>query len=943
MHKINLTATACLALLLGALLTACGSSDNASDVETPTVEVTGLTQKAESVMAPGQSGFVSAPGQLQGTLTGQPADYGEHLDDQRLLFWSFGAKPATLGAKPGTPERPSEGVEIYRDAYGVPIVHASSTRGLWKGVGYAIARDRLFEMDAIRRMAAGTLAELAGCGAVPGDIQQRVLGYTDVELTQMRAALSPDTQEAIAGYVEGANLWRAQVLADPRLLPAEYALLSSLPDAFTEFDILRASILTVRFVADEGAFDFFNVPVLKALAGIYGDTDEAITRFLDLIWLDDPKAVTSVPVELGRFSNQPEPLQGRDAVFAELARWAITLPDTLRLGEGTGHAPRPAGCTLPALPGLGGSAQPMLQARAPNAVRKPATPLAAVQQKIALGLQTLRQDLRGGSLAIAIGKTRARDGGALFIGGPQLGWSYPPLIVELELQGPGEIARGISVPLLPVMGPSYTPFLAATSTVSYSKNVDSVIETVCTAAQQSAGECRANQYRHKGQWKDMVCRPETIRYRADTSGLPGAPGLPAGPAMLTLTHNVCRTVHGPVIARDATAGLARTYQSGMWFRELDTLDGGRALTRARSFDEIVQALKKMTWHENVTVATREGDVAYFHPGLYLRRPPHTDQRLPVPGQGDHDFGVQGIDFSRYENRPGAADYIPFDDLPRAVNPPQGFVVNWNNKPAAGWLDGEGLGYSSRPAGAGQRVTSMMDLVSADREWTFAKLAALDRELGVRDARAREYLPVLAGFAQRAATQLDDTQRAALNLVLDDWDRRHYDLSMDIEDAQGRDSPGATVFGELVDALREELFGNLRAGLLNPANGYNLFLRLAEVGNLHPYDHAVIDNLVLRFLNPASSGLSFKRDFAQGRTPDQVMLAAVNRALARIAQQYNAGAPLTPVDLQKARRVHARSPLCSISGAVGPGGFAGCVTMPHQDRGSYVFRVAWERP
>jgi len=219
------------------VVAACGSGDGGGAASPDS-----LTLKASSVLPPGQSGFFSAAGQLAGTLSGNPADYGAYVDDQRGLYWSFAAKPATLGERPGSAEVPKDGVEIFRDAHGVPIVYASTVRDLWYGVGYAVAHDRLFLMDSIRRFARGTLAELTGCGSVPADLQQRTLTYTNDEYRQFFDRLSPDAKDAVTGYIDGANAWRSRAIANPTELPAEYALLTTLPAEFTVTDALAPSM-----------------------------------------------------------------------------------------------------------------------------------------------------------------------------------------------------------------------------------------------------------------------------------------------------------------------------------------------------------------------------------------------------------------------------------------------------------------------------------------------------------------------------------------------------------------------------------------------------------------------------------------------------------------------------------------------------------------------------
>jgi penicillin amidase len=316
-------------------------------------------------------------------------------------------------------------------------------------------------------------------------------------------------------------------------------------------------------------------------------------------------------------------------------------------------------------------------------------------------------------------------------------------------------------------------------------------------------------------------------------------------------------------------------------------------------------------------------------------------RLPSPGTGAYDFGAN----------------LSFAELPKSIDSPAGFVANWNTKPAFGWLDGEGMGSTSRPGGAGQRVTSIQDYLATRSDWTFADLRDIDRHHGTTDHRAREYLPVIQAFRVSAAASLSEVEKAALDQMLA-WDRIHYGPGIDLADESAKDGPAATLFGYYVAALRDELFADLRFDVLDPgvadpdpnnpdpAAGLTIYGRVSGVGS-HVFDQGVMDNVIMRVLNPSSSGLVMQHDFTGGRSRDAIMLAALGTALQRLAGDFNSSAPLTTADLPKCTRVHPRSQICSLTGVIGPGSSTvpgtSCVTMPYQDRGSWVHRIGYELP
>jgi len=109
-------------------------------------------------------------------------------------------------------------VTITRDGYGVPRVRGETQAAAWFGMGYACARDRMFQMDYDRRRARGRWAEIAGRSAVGADILARRLRLATAAERDV-AAMSGPLRAAFEAYARGVN----QALADGALpLPGRY-------------------------------------------------------------------------------------------------------------------------------------------------------------------------------------------------------------------------------------------------------------------------------------------------------------------------------------------------------------------------------------------------------------------------------------------------------------------------------------------------------------------------------------------------------------------------------------------------------------------------------------------------------------------------------------------------------------------------------------------------
>jgi penicillin G amidase len=828
-----------------------------------------------SALPPGQSGFFSVEGQARGQASGgDPGAYGEHVDDQRQLFWDFDYKPGGFAPPTGPVETPQPGVRIYRDAFGVPQIYGDTGRDVWFGAGYAAAQDRLFLMDAVRRTGEGTLAELTGPGDVPADVATRVLTYTDAEYEAMFDRLSPMARDAIEGYVDGANAWRAKVLTDPRLLPAEYVLLSSVPEEFTVRGVLAGGVYITRYVAAEGGKEMSSVAALRELQQALGQEVGAAT-FADLVWLDEPEAAVTVPAEEGRFRNPATTDAQRRAAFEAAVGHAATIPLELADGVGTGAHP------VPATPsGVG----------PPTGSPKRRADVARAARSVGAALRALK----GGSIAFAVAPAATGGQGAALLSGPQLPYSYPSLLWELEIHGGGYDARGVSVPGLPTIGIGYGERTAWALTSGYSKTIDSYIETT----RPTDGD---PEYQHDGTWRPMDCRDETVRYRAAPEGVP------VGPPVFTETVRACRTVHGPVVSTTEDRTRARSLQYAMWGRDLDTIEGILDWNRVDDLASFTRAVAKVTWNENVLYADADGNIAYWHPGLHPRRAPSADPRLPLRGTGEDD----------------PDGFLPFEQLPHAVNPARGYLANWNNQPAAEWTPNEGIGDTSRPGSPVQRVRLLHELLPGRRGLTMAGVQQVDRDAGTLDVRRHLYLPALRAAAREPA--LAPTSRAVLDAVLA-WDGRHLDPATDMSEPVS-DSPGATAFDAVVRALRAEVAKAVPSAAL--------VARQSAVGS-HRFDSSPFDSLTARAIDAEAPGRPLSRDYLGGRTPRQVVLAAVAAAGEQLTSEFGA-------EPESWRRMHPRTEVCSLTGGViGP-----CTDMPYQDRGTWVhlvsFRSAPARP
>ncbi|NCT66978.1 MAG: penicillin acylase family protein [Rhodanobacteraceae bacterium] len=126
-------------------------------------------------------------------------------------------------------------VAVERDALGSVTVRAAGREDAAWALGYVHAQERYFEMDLLRRRAAGELAELFGAAALPVDRAARAHRMR-ARLQSALAALPPEQRAQLAAYRAGVN----RGLADLSARPFAYLLTRNVPQPWRDEDSLLA-------------------------------------------------------------------------------------------------------------------------------------------------------------------------------------------------------------------------------------------------------------------------------------------------------------------------------------------------------------------------------------------------------------------------------------------------------------------------------------------------------------------------------------------------------------------------------------------------------------------------------------------------------------------------------------------------------------------------------
>ena len=677
--------------------------------------------RALVVLPPGEGNTITLPQFTANQASGDCADLGPHTCDQEQLYAKWGFRDGTLAPAPAdvpNPESdvtPRDGVRIVRDAAGVPHIYATGadTQAIqdntaW-GIGYAQATERLFQMEILRRAAEGRLADLLGPDYLQMDLLTRRDSEAPAERTQAIAALDASQRESLQAYADGVNAVISADEMDPGSLPAGFTLTQDTPIApWTAEDTLAVLILETKNVAESVGNEVGYGALGRKLVARFG-AKRGVAILDDVQLTHDQQAATTVP-------------HGQSArVTTDRRSYHYirhTPADTARLIAGL---------------------NPDVDAAHAALIKVDEAQAAATRR---LGLPVF------GSNAWAIAPSRSATGHAILWGAPQVSYYVPEVLDEMEVEAGDVHVHGVGVP---GGGPGvvigYTPHIAWSITTAQDDQVDTYVDRIRPAA--GGGY----EYFWRGTWHPVTQRSETVSVRTNP---PSLPLVGQRPAPVYTQHPVTfyRTLHGPagaplpctVFYLDAKAGLAYCKVRAFFNAELKSGLSIVDINKATNVAQFGRAVREGVAGFNFMYADDQGHIGYWHAGRVPIRARGDDPRMPVPGDGRYDW----------------RGFLSPSAWPSVIDPKQGFLASWNNKPQASWDDsGDGSLW-----GYYERVRQPMALLRARRRFTLDQAWQVARRTGELDLRVRlGFKPFLTRLAR---LKLDPAERAAVKLVAA-WD------------------------------------------------------------------------------------------------------------------------------------------------------------------------------
>jgi penicillin amidase len=594
------------------------------------------------------------------------------------VFWLRSAEYAALPVLDGDLHLAglTAPVTVRRDAHGVPHIEAANEDDLFFAQGYVTAQDRLWQMDALRRNANGELAEIMGPSLLRHDRFQRTYQFRNTA-RRIYANLAPADRTRLDDYARGVNLFIAQHQDN---LPAEFKLLFYRPQPWSGADSMSIVLQMCETLDTHWYAKYFRE---KIAARLHNPKLEA-----DLYpvgsWRDHPPTGTVVdwsqphPAPPGTATDEDDDRTQTRLAPAPKEPNAVKRHDFSRVSMGVrptqGDENTEAGCPRSLAFGDRGVHEPTFVCsslaldRAAMAIESTwasadegflhpvpseISPLSAARASQAGAAEVAGDDLPSGLRTLiglpacdgcnpgsnnwVIAGQHTASGRPLLSNDMHLGLTEPNIWFMADLRAPGFHATGVTLPGMPFVVAGHNEHVAWGITALYADVQDLYLERL---------DGKGNFQAADGTWKPLTLDHETIHVRGARDVELDLPLTAHGPLVNWLFKDETRPMSLAWTIYDPSVKALPLYPMNV----------------ASNWDEFSAALKIWPWPTlNMVYSDDKGHIAYHAVGWVPVRP---GGMAGVPIQdANHEW----------------KGYVPYDDMPSAVDPPSGFLATANSR------------------------------------------------------------------------------------------------------------------------------------------------------------------------------------------------------------------------------------------------------------------------
>lgn len=478
----------------------------------------------------------------------------------------------------------SDEVRIVRDTFGIPHIYADDTFGLFYGYGYAVAQDRLFQMEMVKRTTSGRVAEVLGKKYLEVDRLVRQ-GFDPKSMKKQILNLKPDQIVPFEAYAAGINQWIIEVNLNPQhLMPKEFIDFDFKPTVWSAYDVFLVIAGSMAHRYADFNEEINNLAFLESLVRQHG-REKAWKIFNATLPIYDESSPATVPDsnaqkrDSGYEGDKPPAymnkiLEGNPNIQARIAFDSVGRIKLFDNDEEKQKYMRSA-FAASGIPGIAG--------------------------------------FSSASNIWVLAPEKSSQAHGILVNGPQFGWINPSYVYGVGLHGAGFEVVGNTLFAYPFMLFAHNGQISWGSTAGFGDLVDIFVSGLNPE--------NPDEYWYEGEYRSMEKRFVRIPVKGEESQ----------------EVTFYRTHYGPVVLTDREAGRIYSKKRSWEGKEVETSVAWVELARTQDFKSWRSKLGKMSTNINFYYLDKTGNIGYTHTGRYpIRRNGH-DNRLPAPGDGSLDW------------------------------------------------------------------------------------------------------------------------------------------------------------------------------------------------------------------------------------------------------------------------------------------------------------------